>query len=64
MKQRKRGRSQIFFRLRLDLEIEGLKIRGLERGNRFALQIIDNLRSEKRKLPLRIAKKPLNLIGF
>lgn len=64
MQQRKRGRSQIFFRLRLDLEIEGLKIRGLERGSRFALQIIDNLGSEKRKLPLRIAKKPLNLIGF
>jgi len=64
MQQRKRGRSQIFFRLRLDLEIEGLKIRGLERGTRFTLQIIDNLRSEKRKLPLRIAKKTLNLIGF
>lgn len=64
MKQRKRGRSQIFFSLGLDLEVERLKIRGLEGGSKFALQIIDNLGSEKRKLPLRIAKKPLNLIGF
>lgn len=62
--QRKGRRIQILFCLGLDLEVERLKIGRLKSGSRLALQIIDNLRSEKRKLPLRIAKKSLNLIGF